>query len=158
MYINADDIEASLRKNHKIELLQYRIIASTKEIQNYFKKSQFSPIKSNKPDLWKSFQCSDNFLEINPSQPIDSYVAADLAEFFRSKMMENKISYSFETVMSYHRKIDLIELAKSKGYTIYLYISARKIRKLILIGSRTEWNKMGMVFLNLKFEIDTRPV
>ncbi|UML81914.1 zeta toxin [Leptospira kirschneri] len=121
VYINADDIEASLKKEHRLALASYSVSVTTEEIQNYFKESRFSPIKSGQPDLWKSFQCRDGYLEVIPNQPIDSYIAADLAEFFRLEMIKNKIPFSFETVMSDRRKIDFIRFAKSNGYTIYLY-------------------------------------
>ncbi|MEI1278941.1 zeta toxin [Leptospira venezuelensis] len=121
VYINADDIEALLKKDRILNFAHYKISVSTEEIQDYFKKSQFSPIKSSQPNLWESFECRDGHLEVIPSQIIDSYIAADLAEFLRLTMIKNKISFSFETVMSDHRKIDLIKYAKSNGYKIYLY-------------------------------------
>ncbi|WP_246839451.1 zeta toxin family protein [Leptospira licerasiae] len=110
-----------MKKDHRLSLSPYKISVSTETIQNYFKESNFSPIKSNQPDLWQSFQCRDGYLEIIPNQMIDSYIAADFAEFLRQLMIQNKISFSFETVMSDHRKIDLIKFAKENGYIIYLY-------------------------------------
>lgn len=121
VYINADDIEALLKKDQALNFGPYKISISTEEIQDYFKKSEFSPVKSGQPGLWKSFECRDGYLKVNPNQMIDSYIAADLAEFLRLEMIRNKISFSFETVMSDHRKIDLIKYAKQSGYTVYLY-------------------------------------
>lgn len=121
VYINADDIESILKKDHRLSLSQYKISISTGRIQNYFKESRFSPIKSNQLDLWKSFECQNGNLIVNSSQAINSYIAADLAEFFRQLMIQSKISFSFETFMSDHRKIDLIQFARENGYIIYLY-------------------------------------
>ncbi|PJZ65479.1 zeta toxin [Leptospira wolffii] len=121
VYINADDIEASLKKNSALDFSAYKISISTEDIQKYFMESQFSPIKTGQPDLWKSFLYRDGYLEVNKNQEIDSYIAADLAEFLREEILKRKISFSFETVMSDSRKVDFMQFARSKGYTIYLY-------------------------------------
>ena len=52
---------------------------------------------------------------------MNSYIAADLADFLRRKYLEYKLSFSFETVLSDVRKIDFLKEAKQMDYRIYLY-------------------------------------
>ena len=118
-YINADVIEASLDKLRNYKLSNLGI--STNEIQEYLKTSQFSPIKINNLDLWKSFYIENNSIKISNELIMNSYIAADLADFLRRKYLEFKLSFSFETVLSDARKIDFLKEAKQMGYRIYLY-------------------------------------
>lgn len=120
-YVNADEIEKSLEKTKELSLTPFSISFTTKEIQDYFRNSEFSPIKTKSPDLWKSFQVENHNLIIDPNLPMNSYIAADLAECIRQTLLKENISFAFETVMSDRRKLDLLRLAKNSGYKIYLY-------------------------------------
>ncbi len=52
------------------------------------------------------------------------YLAAATADFLRHKLMEQRTTFTFETVMSHESKIDLLADARGKGYRIYLYFIA----------------------------------
>lgn len=58
------------------------------------------------------------------SQLINSYIAADLAGFFRTFHLEHNHSFTFESVLSHPSKLNLLQTAKAKGYRIYLYYIA----------------------------------
>lgn len=62
-----------------------------------------------------------NSIVVNKVEEINSYVAADLAEFIRLELVNAGLSFTFETVMSYNGKLDFISSAKKQGYRIYLY-------------------------------------
>ncbi|MCW7468188.1 zeta toxin family protein [Leptospira kanakyensis] len=119
--MNADEIEKKLKNDHFLVINPYKIEIATEEIQNFFRLSKFSPKKSEILDLWKHFSVTDNKLCIDENLEINSYIAADLAEFLRQKLLEANISFSFETVMSDMRKLDFLKKAKDAGYVIYLY-------------------------------------
>ena len=51
-------------------------------------------------------------------------MAADLSEFIRQQLLENNISFTYETVMSHESKIAFLQEAKEKGYRVYLYFIA----------------------------------
>ncbi len=55
---------------------------------------------------------------------LNSYIAADIAAFIRQQLLDQGISFSFETVFSHPSKIALIERAKKLGYRVYLYFVA----------------------------------
>jgi predicted ABC-type ATPase len=65
-----------------------------------------------------------NSLHIQKEQKINSYIAADLAEFIRQKLVKSERSFSYETVMSDRKKIGFLKKAKKAGYRIYLYYFA----------------------------------
>jgi len=51
----------------------------------------------------------------------DSYFAGHVAAFAYEQLIEDAHTFSFETVMSDPRKLDMFRAAKEAGYRIYLY-------------------------------------
>lgn len=124
VYVNADDIEAAFRESRRLELKPFELSVTTTAIQDFFRQSTFAPLKLNQPDLWKLFYVEDGFLCMKEAQDINSYIAADIAEFFRQSLLENGVSFTYETVMSHAGKVSFMELAQQKGYRVYLYYIA----------------------------------
>ncbi len=59
--------------------------------------------------------------EIRPKSSKDlSYQAAEIAEKIRNELLEQGVSFCYETVFSHESKIDFIAKAKSLGYKIIL--------------------------------------
>lgn len=123
-YINADDIEKLLRTRHALDLYKFGLATTTLQVQSYFKKSKFAPLKLNDPTLWENFTVVNNKLILDKNIKIDSYIAADIAEFIRQNILKLKRSFSYETVMSDKKKIAFLKKAKKEGYRIYLYFFA----------------------------------
>ena len=65
---------------------------------------------------------NDNLLTIKTF--VDSYLAADLAEFVRQQLVDQGLSFTYETVMSFPDKIKFLEESRRKGYKVYLYFIA----------------------------------
>ncbi len=122
IYVNADDIEASLRESKVLLFNSYNLKVSENQLRAFFKESQFAPVLRNENDLWEKFYLKDNVLHINTH--IDSYLAADLAEFIRQQLLENDISFTYETVMSHESKLSFLNQARKKDFRIYLYFIA----------------------------------
>jgi len=55
---------------------------------------------------------------------VNSYLASVASDFLRQMLMEQKISFTLETVMSHHSKVDLLAQAQAAGYRTYLYFVA----------------------------------
>lgn len=119
VYVNADEIEAQLNVNSFIDFNDYQITLDKEQIQDFFKKSSFSPSKRKEEDLYQKISIENNFL--TTTTVIDSYLAADLAEFIRQQLLDNGISFTYETVMSYPGKIDFLMKARENGFRVYLY-------------------------------------
>lgn len=123
-YVNADDMERALKSGEEFNFNAYGISVNSALIKSYFKRSTFSPVKSNIPDLYKKINVTGQKLSFDTSVVIDSYIAADLAEFIRQQLVKNGLSFSYETVMSDEKKIDFLKKAKRAGYKVYLYYFA----------------------------------
>jgi len=82
-YVNADDIEKSLNENGFFDLSPYPFETETSAIQDYFRKSGFSPLKLGMPSLYMHLSVTENKLVISPSIIPDSYIAADISEWIR---------------------------------------------------------------------------
>ncbi len=52
---------------------------------------------------------------------INSYEAAFVATFFRTKLLQENHTFSFETVMSHESKVQFLKQAKLAGFKTYLY-------------------------------------
>ena len=55
---------------------------------------------------------------------VNSYLASVASDFLRQKLMEQKMSFTLETVMSHPSKIELLTQAQASGYRTYLYFVA----------------------------------
>jgi predicted ABC-type ATPase len=126
VYVNADDIEQALSKDGFILLSDYCINITTSDIQTFLKQSNFSPGKLNIENLWQYFFVDDYKLVIDKKISVNSYIAADIADFIRLHLLQEEISFSYETVMSHPEKLTFIKKAKDAGYRIYLYFVATK--------------------------------
>jgi predicted ABC-type ATPase len=122
IYVNADDIEQMLRVSSVLIFDTYQIDVIESELKYFFKSSTFSPIKRNEPDLYEKLNVINNTLHI--STKIDSYLAADIAEYIRQQLLKKGHSFTYETVMSHESKIAFLKEARKNDYRIYLYYIA----------------------------------
>ena len=122
VYVNSDDIESQLKMYQLLSFNDYQLIITEQQLQNFFVVSQFAPVKRQEPNLWQNLSVKQNVLHITTT--IDSYLAADLAEFIRQQLLANDISFTYETVMSHEGKIDFLQKARDCGYRVYLYFVA----------------------------------
>ena len=122
-YINADDIEKELRENGFLDFTQFNIHVETQELRSFIQKHGMTVQKLDDKDFHLQFLVEENKVRMGDT-PLNSYIAADLAEFVRQKLLETQVSFSFETVLSHPSKLELIKKAKKLGYRIYLYYVA----------------------------------
>jgi predicted ABC-type ATPase len=122
VFVNADEIEQLLNTQLKLDLNLFGLTISQTHIQNFFRLSQFSPVKRNELDLYSKISIHQNCIHVNSK--IDSYLAADIAEFLRQELLQNQLSFTYETVMSHSSKIDFLRKAKLEGFRVYLYFIA----------------------------------
>lgn len=122
IYVNADEIEEELSKSGTLDFSKFQIVVSPDEVVRYFQESNFSPVKRNELNLWRHLLVEKNILTL--SSTIDSYLAADIAEFIRQQLLYSGKSFTYETVMSHPGKIAFLNLARKNGYRVYLYYIA----------------------------------
>ncbi|MBC7425712.1 MAG: zeta toxin family protein [Bacteroidia bacterium] len=119
-YINSDDIELSLRENLYLDLSVFNISTTTEELRKFIKDFGMSVTKLDEENIEECFFHEEGKIIIRDT-PINSYLAADIAEFIRRKLLESETSFSFETVLSHPSKLAFISQAREQGYRIYVY-------------------------------------
>jgi predicted ABC-type ATPase len=119
--VNADDIEKELNQTNELALKPYGISINAKSLLHHFAKgicaTKGISLKLENIDIKKHKLVIKNLV-------INSYIAADIAEFIRLKLLSSGKSFSFETVFSHQSKLEFIKLAKANRYRIYLYFIA----------------------------------
>lgn len=63
-----------------------------------------------------SLQVRNNFLLNESKMAINSYSAALIVEFLRTRLLEEKENFTFETVMSHPSKIEFLKQARKKCF------------------------------------------
>ncbi len=101
-YINADDIEKELKVTSKFNLSNFDIKANQQEFYNFITNSTFKD--GIKQTAISGLEVNDNDLILKTE--ISSYQSALVADFIRNKLLQNKDSFTFETVMSHPSKIE----------------------------------------------------
>lgn len=99
VYVNADDIELSLSQHGLLDFSDFQLSIVSEQVESFFRMSEFSPVKRKDFDLWKKIKVDNNVFTTSAS--IDSYLAADLAEFIRQALLKAEISFTYETVLSH---------------------------------------------------------
>ncbi len=122
IYINPDEIEKEIKENGFLEFSNYGFETNENEVLDFFNNS----ILLKSVDLLEEASClkynDDKLIFSNVN--VNSYFASVCADFIRKKLLEARISFTFETVMSSYDKLELLKLAKKLGYRNYLYYVA----------------------------------
>jgi predicted ABC-type ATPase len=122
LYINPDEIEQEIKNYDFLDLRRYEIKTTKKEILDYFHNSillESADLLDNAYEL--SFN-DDKLSFFNVS--VNAYFASVAADFIRHKLIECSKSFTFETVMSFIDKVELLRKAQTRGYRTYLYYVA----------------------------------
>ena len=121
-FLNADYIEDILKTKGFIDLEDYNIKSTQKDLDSFFNKEEVRTLieKSKSAGYKIDIEIKENLI-VDPHKETHSYEGALVAMFLREKLIENNESFCFETVMSHHSKLKEIADAKRSGYTTYLY-------------------------------------
>ena len=124
VYINPDEIEKEINVRGFLDLDAYQVKAGKQDILNFFNESPLLE-KAGCLDKAQLLRFNDNKLSFHEVEG-NAYFASVAADFIRQKLIENSKSFTFETVMSFPDKIELLKKAQSRGYRTYLYYVATK--------------------------------
>jgi len=122
VYLNPDEIEQDICTRGFLNVQTYGVKTTADEVLEFFRKSSFL----------KSAGLSDEGakLEFEAGKlvfagiKVNAYFASVAADFLRQKLLERRISFTFETVMSAPDKVALLAKAQRSGYRTYLYYVA----------------------------------
>jgi predicted ABC-type ATPase len=125
VYLNPDEIESTLRTRGSLDVRDYGVDvfpAIDSHARDFFKSSTLlrkEGLLANVPLLMFSSGVID-FSRVS----VNSYHASVLADFLRQRLLDQRASFTLETVMSSPTKVDLLARAQSLGYRTYLYFVA----------------------------------
>jgi len=122
VYINPDEIEQYIKDNGFLDISRFKVTALKDEILDFFIKHPL--VKKANLDLEAQKLSFDEYKLDFSNITINSYFASVCADFIRQKLIELKVSFTFETVMSSSDKVELLKKAQEKGYRTYLYFIA----------------------------------
>ena len=122
IYINADDIEKSIRTSGYLNLSDFQVAANPSEFQAFLAASALLT-KAGLLVQAQRLTLVENRVQFGDVE-VNSYFASVLADFVRHKLLADKASFTFETVMSSPDKIEFLHKAQQAGYRTYLYFVA----------------------------------
>lgn len=115
-YINADEIEAGLRRGESLSFADFGLNAILQD-----QLQQFYDVHVLKEKSPAAFEIRENRLYMDEPLLEQTYFGTLLSDFIRTKLIETGLSFTFETVMSGSDKLRLLQQAIDAGYRIYLY-------------------------------------
>lgn len=123
VYINPDEIEKTIRERGDfLDLAHYGVHTSAAEILTFFQQSALLE-KADLLDEAALLRFNDDKLSFF-AVSVNAYFASVAADFIRQKLLEARVSFTFETVMSSPDKVAFLHKAQQFGYRTYLYYVA----------------------------------
>lgn len=122
VYLNPDEIQKEIEERNFLDLRSYAVQTTKEEILPFFIESTLLR-KADLLDEADQLRFADGKLSFF-DVIVNAYFASVAADFIRKKLLEKRVSFSFETVMSSPDKIELLERARLLGYRTYLYYIA----------------------------------
>jgi predicted ABC-type ATPase len=122
VYLNPDEIQKDIEDRGFLNVRDYGVETTREEILHFFTNSTLL----QKAEMDKEAGClrfTDGKLSFH-EVIVNAYFASVAADFLRQKLLQKRVSFSFETVMSSPDKVALLEQAQSLGYRTYLYYIA----------------------------------
>lgn len=122
VYLNPDEMEAEILRLGYLDLSSYGVTAASDEVLTFFAGSAFLH-SVGLGEAWRDLACTHGRLDFS-RVPVNSYLASVAADFLRSRLLQVRRSFTFETVMSHPDKVQLLARAQQAGFRTYLYYVA----------------------------------
>lgn len=140
VYLNPDELEKEVRTKGLLDLPAYGVTTAADEVLPFFASSPFLTSAGLAAEA-KRLGFTNGRLDFQ-NVAVNSYFASVAVDFLRQKLLEQTVSFTLETVMSHHSKVDLLEQAQRLGYRTYLYfiatddpsINQRRVRNRVSQG------------------------
>lgn len=121
-YLNPDEIEAGIRRDGFLDLSAFGVASTAEEVCAVFAGSEFLKAEGLAIEpQWLSLR--EGRLHFD-GVIVDSYLASVATDFLRTKLLDQRRSFTIETVMSHPGKVRMLEQAQQLGYRTYLYYVA----------------------------------
>jgi predicted ABC-type ATPase len=139
-YLNPDEIEQGIALQGFLDFSPFGVATSAGEVLPFFTTSPFL-LSTGLSTAASKLAFADGRLDFRQVK-VDSYLASVAVDFIRQKLLAQKVTFTFETVMSHRSKVDLLGQAKALGYRTYLYfvatddpaINVSRVRNRVKLG------------------------
>lgn len=122
IYINPDDIEREIASTGRLDFGHFKVKTDNGRILAFLRRSN-QLINSNQVSEVSKLRFDNNSLSFRLVK-LNSYLVSAIADFLHERLIESHTSFSFETVMSHPKKIELLKNAQNEGFRNYLYFVA----------------------------------
>jgi predicted ABC-type ATPase len=122
VYLNPVEIEMQMRVDGELDLRSLGVETTPEEVLLFFRTSAFLKT-AGLADTVKRLCFSDGRVGFRAGE-VNAYLASVTVDFLRMKLLEQKVTFTFETVMSHPSKVSLLKQARHAGYRTYLYYVA----------------------------------
>jgi predicted ABC-type ATPase len=122
IYLNPDEIEEDVRRQDFLDLGAYGVKSGGETIVGFFQNSAFLR-REGLGDAAGRLRYSPGRLHFEPGTA-NAYFASVASDFIRHALLEAKVSFTFETVMSSPDKVEFLARAQAAGCRTYLYYVA----------------------------------
>jgi predicted ABC-type ATPase len=140
IYINPDELELALRTTGLLSPADWGLVFSASEVREYFASSPF--LRQQGLHLSAGTIVDFNGRIDFRNVGFNSYHASVLSDFLRRRALAERMSFTFETVMSAPDKVELLGEAQAQGFRTYLYfigtedpaINVQRVRNRVAAG------------------------
>lgn len=122
VYLNPDEIQKDIGDRGFLNVRDYGVETTREAILPFFINSTLLQ-KAELDEEASYLRFNDGKLSFH-EMIVNAYFASVAADFLRQKLLELRVSFSFETVMSSPDKVALLKQAQALGYRTYLYYIA----------------------------------
>jgi len=122
VYLNPDEVEQEIRKQGFLDLSAYGVVTTAGAVLPFLLESSFL-ISNGLGGAAQRLAFAAGRLDFRKAE-VNSYFASVSLDFLRQELLQRKVSFTFETVMSHPSKVTLLEQAQRAGFRTYLYYIA----------------------------------
>lgn len=122
VYLNPDEMQKEIEQCGCLAVQNYAVETAPEEILAFFAQSALLQ-RAGLAEAARELSFSAGRLSFHAVK-VNAYFASVAADFLRRKLLEKRVSFSFETVMSSPDKVELLHQAQALGYRTYLYYIA----------------------------------
>lgn len=124
IYINADEIEKLLKRERQLDLADFSLDGEPgPRLLAHLQASMLLRKAGLAETMQQQLSVTGTLVDFG-ALPMNSYIAAAIADFIRRELLDLGESFTFETVMSHPDKVEFMREARKHGYRTYLYFVA----------------------------------
>lgn len=122
VYINPDDIEREIASTGYLDFGHFKVKTDKDHILDFLRRSN-QLINNDQVSEVSKLRFDNNSLSFHRVK-LNSYLVSAIADFLHERLIASHTSFSFETVMSHPKKIEVFKNAQADGFRNYLYFVA----------------------------------